>query len=86
MLLVAAMVGLLCACATPTTGSSYRVTIPVLTVAPLVFDCRLASGATESCIVLLRRDHENIVRELKTACLALGGTAAQCHTEAATTP
>lgn len=71
----------LCACSTVPTASSYKVTIPLLTVTPQVFECRLASGKTDVCIALLRSDFAALVRELKTACLVLGGSPADCQAE-----
>lgn len=63
-------------CATAPEPSSYRVQIPILQARPT--DYQVAEGEWMRCY--LRDDALKIVIELKTACLALGGTPEQCQT------
>ena len=62
-------------------NSAYQVQIPVLHAQPLSVPCVLESGEKAQCTALLESDYEAIVRELKTACLALRGTPTDCQTE-----
>ncbi|MGH2368517.1 MAG: hypothetical protein ACRDI2_09965 [Chloroflexota bacterium] len=74
------MAALTFGCATTPGGSSYRVTMPVLSAQPGEGTCR-HRDALESCTFLLTRDYQAIVRELKAACLALGGSPEECQAE-----
>lgn len=69
---------LVSACATPLTGSSYKVQVPTLTARPLAVPCADKTGA-HTCIVILQTDYAAIVRELKAACLANRQSAAECQ-------
>lgn len=69
------------ACSTGTAPSTYRVRMPTI-VAPKTIACVLDGQRTE-CVVLLKRDHEELVRQLKAACVALGQSAKECLTEPA---
>ena len=91
-LLLAAILWLASGCATGPTGSTpYRPKIPprpVLTVRPDFRDCQTVSGQQGRCVDLWMPDLEAITRwgldlerELKGACLALGGMAEECRTE-----
>lgn len=73
------MVALTFGCAKVAGPSSYRVQIPVLQAKPGAVTCR-HDGILEPCTVLLSRDYEALVRELKSACLALGGSDKDCQT------
>lgn len=59
---------------------SYRVQIPELRAAPVELGCRVG-GTPDICLLVLREDWEALVRELKAACLALGGTPRECQAE-----
>lgn len=65
-------------CARVAGPSSYRVTMPVLQAKPGAVACR-HDGLIDTCTVLLTRDYEALVRELKAACLALGGSPKDCQ-------
>ncbi|HEV8642265.1 MAG TPA: hypothetical protein VGV13_14300 [Methylomirabilota bacterium] len=65
-------------CATPAGLSSYRVTLPVLQATPRELTCHLEEAET-TCVVMLRDDLRALVRELKAACLALGGSPGDCQ-------
>lgn len=67
-------------CSQAVGGSSYRVTIPILEVQPREVSCRINETA-DLCTVLLTRDLAKIARALKAACLALGGTPAECQAD-----
>ena len=74
--------GLVSACSpvlplSPRTG--YRVMVPPLTAAPVARECFLGEK-WEPCVLLTRTDYETLIRQLKGACLALGGTDAECQT------
>ena len=76
-LLVLLTVGVASACAPITAGlSPYRVQVPLLHQSPSEYTVQ---GHTYRCYAV--EDAEAIVRELKAACLALGGTAKECQTE-----
>ena len=53
--------------------------MPLLQAPPIERPCRIDTGLT-SCTILLTSDFEALVRELKSACLALGGDPAACQT------
>ena len=67
--------------------SSYLVEIPVLTKIPIDYDCTpdgsdgLPSDGVEYCTCLSLGDYQAIVLELKSACIALGGSRGQCLTK-----
>jgi len=69
----------ICGCTTAPGPSLYRVEIPELHAHPT--DYQTAEGVWVRCY--LRDDAVAIVTELKAACLALGGTPAQCQAEPA---
>lgn len=49
-------------------------------VAPVIIACR-HDGQPTTCVVMLKEDHENLVRQLKGACLALGQSRKECLAE-----
>lgn len=59
--------------------------MPLLEAQPIKGPCRQVDGegirTTTRCVTLLEADYQAIVIELKTACLAAGGTAEQCQTK-----
>lgn len=59
---------------------TYRVEIPTLRARPLEIGCHLGDHP-ETCVVVLRDDWLRVVRELKAACLALGGSREECQAE-----
>lgn len=63
-------------CETVPGPSPYRVTLPVLEARPT--DYQMADGIWYRCYQ--REDAQAIVIELKAACLALGGSPAECQT------
>lgn len=79
------------ACATGLGASTYRPTVPerpTIEARPTVEPCALGSGEPGACVKLWLKDFETVrlwyltlERELKAACLALGGSAAECRTE-----
>jgi hypothetical protein len=76
---------LLSACATKTGPSSYRITIPTLTIFPKSHTCWLHDRKTgqhepANCVTLLEDDYFAIIAELKAACLAAGQEPEQCQT------
>lgn len=62
-------------CATAPQPSPYRVEMPLLTMAPT--DYQIEEGTWLRCYD--RNDALAIIRELKAACLALGGTPEACQ-------
>ena len=83
---------LLTACAAPSVSMApYRPQIPprpTLTVQPDVIDCQVVNGQRGRCVNLWEPDLKTMVqwglgleRELKAACLALGGSPKECRTE-----
>lgn len=53
----------------------------MMTVAPIFHKCDLVEGETrtpEECVILLRRDYQALLKEVKAACLAAGGTDGEC--------
>lgn len=64
-------------CVTPAGPSSYRVTLPVLQAPPREVTCHLEE-AEATCVVVLREDWRKVIRELKAACLAMGGSPEAC--------
>ena len=82
LLLMILVVALSYSCAGTPCKSPYRVVIPILEAEPQIVTCR--QGLTETrCLLLLEEDHRRVVRELKAACLALGGSAESCRTQLA---
>ena len=81
VLWIVLIAGLASGCATALPGTAYRPSIPTLTMMPEMGQCRFESRASRPCVVLAREDWEAIVRELKAACLALGGSPEACQTE-----
>jgi len=67
-------------CACVRTVPEYQVQIPTLTLEPLVYSCETDAGP-DVCITLSIDDYDAIVRELKAACLALGGSERKCQAE-----
>lgn len=78
MLRLAPITVLLFACSPVPRSSPFQVTIPTLQSPPLEIPCQAPEPTT--CTVVLKSDWEAVIRELKTACLALGGTEERCHT------
>lgn len=74
------MVGLLSGCRTEPCISSYQVTVPTLAAPPLPLTCQVGQQ-DRKCLALLETDYQGLVRELKAACLAAGGSHQQCQTE-----
>ena len=77
------LVGLLLSgCATAPGASSYRVTIPSLTISPSYHECWVLHGQAVQpmpCVELAEADYQALVIELKAACLALGQTPEECQ-------
>jgi len=71
-------------CAPTPLPSPYRVNLPTLNAAPLVTPCR--TDRPTQCVVLTQDDYLALVRELKAACLALGGTPDACLTRKESPP
>ncbi len=76
---------LICGCARAPASSTYKVQIPALTRAPKQHTCGVQDKITNertgvSCTTLLTADYQQLVIELKTACLAAGGTDEECQT------
>lgn len=53
--------------------------MPTLTARPLEITCSLGDRDA-TCLVVLREDFQRLVRELRAACLALGGPPETCLT------
>ncbi len=68
---------LLSGCATAGTPS-YRVVVPILQSKPVEFTCATTRGGA-SCLIIRTSDYQNIVRELKAACLANKQTPQECQ-------
>ena len=85
MLLLGLVVVLSWGCSLGAGLSSYQVKVPILTLEARTFQCREDRLGQviepRECVALLRSDYEKIVRELKAACLALGGSPEDCQTE-----
>lgn len=60
---------------------AYEVRIPALTAVPYDLECDADDGSVRQCVMLLREDYDAIVRELKAACLALGGSERDCQAD-----
>lgn len=74
------VLGVAQSCAPVPRPSVFRVSIPTLQAQPRQIPCE-AQGKTQTCTVILTHDYEALVRELKTACLATGGTPDACQTK-----
>lgn len=70
---------LLSGCANKVVESSYHLTIPDLTVEPLRHRCTTPEGPT-MCKCFVEADINLLIRKLKAACVALGGTEDACQT------
>lgn len=76
LLLLAGVLG-----CTPTAGkSAYRVLLPRLKADPVSLAC-VINAMPATCVLLEQEDYRSLVRELKSACLALGQTAKDCQAE-----
>ena len=73
------LVALVWGCAPVPLRSAYQVSLPPLTASPREILCEL-DGRVASCTVLATPDYEALVRELKAACVALGGSDVECQT------
>lgn len=71
-----------CGCALAPAPSSYQVRLPLLTAPTIRVPCQ-ADGRPATCRVILETDYEALVRELKAACVAAGGSDVDCQTELA---
>lgn len=78
-----ALLMLLAGCATNPCDSAYRVVMPILEAAPVPIACYDGIVKT-TCVILLDEDHRRVVRELKSACLAFGGSMESCQAQPAT--
>lgn len=80
-LLMLTLVLLTCGCVGQGPPYRYRAIPPAMTVAPIFHRCDLIEGETrtpEECVVLLRRDYQALLKGIKAACLAAGGTDGEC--------
>ena len=66
-------------CASGAPPSAYRVQIPELRANPLRLKCD--QDPDQGCIALLYADYVAILRELRAACLGLGGSRKECGAE-----
>ena len=78
MLLAALTVG--AGCSLGAGRSPYQVVLPVLKAEPAPLAC-LVNAVPATCVILEQGDYRSLVRELKAACLALGGSPEDCQTE-----
>jgi hypothetical protein len=88
VLLLVLTVALALGCVQAQVASNYKVKIPVLNAATEPSECVIAVNVDGivmkklgSCVTLLEDDWKAVVRELKSACLALGGTDEECQTK-----
>ena len=80
-LLMLTLALLTCGCVGHGPPYRYRAIPPAMTVAPIFHRCDLIEGETrtpEECVTLLRHDYRELVKEIKAACLAAGGTDGEC--------
>lgn len=82
--LLAILICLSWSCAGPASNSGYRVQIPTLEVAPKQGPCQIQDPDALTfldgdCVTLTTKDFRAILVELIAACLALGGTEAECR-------
>lgn len=80
LLLLVMTAALISGCANKAAESSYKVTIPLLTAEPLRHKCETPEGPT-ICKCFVESDINLIIRKLKAACLASGGTEDACQTK-----
>lgn len=80
LLWVILMGALLSACGMGRQPSNYTVTIPILTAAPHHHPCNL-NGMETTCTCFVRSDAEALIRQLKAACVANGGSDEECQTK-----
>ena len=78
-LLLSLMAGLSFGCASQVRESNYQVEMPILAAPPHHHNCTVNDMAT-ICTCFVKSDAEAIIRKLKAACLALGGTEDACQT------
>ena len=69
-------------CATAPKPSGYQVILPELEAPPREFVCQQAEQE-RLCTAVLSSDWQKVVRKLKAACLAQGGSPEACRTEQA---
>ncbi len=81
LLLLALTAGVLSSCAQAPCKSPYQVTIPTLQAAPVPLACLQGIQAT-NCLLVLEQDWKRVVRELKAACIAAGGSFEDCQAQA----
>lgn len=84
LLLLGLMAALGCASPSRIIESSYQVEMPVLEIPPREHRCQVIGPTVEveqSCTTVLTKDWHQVVRKLKAACLALGGSPVACQTE-----
>lgn len=84
--LLACLMLMLSACAMSPSPYRYKVTLPVLEVAPKTSPCELKNQAgvvviKGTCVTVLESDYQMLIVELKAACLGTGGTPKECRTE-----
>ncbi len=77
MLHLVPMAVLLWGCALTPRPSPYQVLIPTLQAQPREIPCNAPEATT--CLVLRKDDWQKVIRELKAACLALGGSKEKCQ-------
>lgn len=78
---VITLVALICGCAPAAPlRSVYQVQIPTLTAPPSASSC-IVNGEPARCLLVYEEDWRALVIELKSACLALGGSLTDCQVE-----
>ena len=82
--LLAILICLSWSCAGPDSNSGYRVTLPILEVAPKQGPCQIQDPDALTfldgdCTAILTSDYKKILIELISACLALGGSEGECR-------
>lgn len=85
LLLLSLMVVLTYGCANRVRESNYQVELPILMAQPLHHECTINDQPT-TCTCFVKSDAEAIVRKLKAACRALGGTEEACQTNGGSSP
>lgn len=78
-LLLSLGLALISACGPTVASSNYKATIPELTAHPQTHRCDV-NGMPTMCVCFVKSDAEQLIRRLKAACLALGGTHDECQT------
>lgn len=71
---------ILSGCAAWLPRGAYQVKIPTLAAPPRAYACQL-NDQPATCVSVTQRDWRALVIELKSACLALGGSREDCQTE-----